>query len=92
MDYPDVFVDEALGFAVGILYWYGSSSPHTCFAVEIQKAGQLYEHGHFDHSRSNVHAVLEPKLWHRASDLCTTSANCSDECMWREGKNILTVK
>ena len=21
MDYPDVFVDEALGFAVGIMYW-----------------------------------------------------------------------
>ncbi len=21
MDYPDVFVDEALGFAVGICYW-----------------------------------------------------------------------
>lgn len=23
MDYPNVFVDEALGFAVGLLYWYG---------------------------------------------------------------------
>ena len=22
MDYPDVFVDEALGFAVGVMYWY----------------------------------------------------------------------
>ena len=22
MDYPAVFVDEALGFAVGIMYWY----------------------------------------------------------------------
>lgn len=21
MDYPDVFVDEALGFAVGVMYW-----------------------------------------------------------------------
>ena len=21
MDYPDVFVDEALGFAVGLMYW-----------------------------------------------------------------------
>ncbi|CAF9940438.1 MAG: Cationic amino acid transporter 2 [Alectoria fallacina] len=23
MDYPDVFVDEALGFAVGVMYWWG---------------------------------------------------------------------
>lgn len=22
MDYPDVFVDEAFGFAVGVSYWY----------------------------------------------------------------------
>ena len=21
MDYPDVFVDEALGYAVGLMYW-----------------------------------------------------------------------
>ena len=21
MDYPDVFVDEALGFTVGVMYW-----------------------------------------------------------------------
>ena len=23
MDFPGVFVDEALGFACGLLYWYG---------------------------------------------------------------------
>lgn len=29
MDYPDVFVDEALGFAVGVSYWYGGNHIRT---------------------------------------------------------------
>ena len=47
MDYPHVFVDEALGFAVGLLYWYGGHIALESFAAErLQKAGKL--HGHSD--------------------------------------------
>ena len=50
MDYPGVFVDEALGFAVGLLYWYGGHITLGIFAAERrQKVGELHEHGDTHH-------------------------------------------
>ena len=50
MDYPGVFVDEALGFAVGLLYWYGGYITLGSFAAERrQKVGELHEHGDTHH-------------------------------------------
>lgn len=31
MDYPDVFVDEALGFTVGIFYWEVAGTTYIYF-------------------------------------------------------------
>ena len=30
MDYPDVFVDESLGFTVGIFYWEVADFAYIC--------------------------------------------------------------
>ena len=50
MDYPGVFVDEALGFAVGLLYWYGGHITLGIFAAERrQKVGKLHEYGDTHH-------------------------------------------
>ena len=35
MDYPDVFVDEALGFAVGIMYWCDTSDARVGAGLEL---------------------------------------------------------
>lgn len=68
MDYPHTFVDEALGFAVGIIYWSVSISPRSLLEMmtgintdnrfrELQ-AGELHEHGHADHRCNDVYAIL----------------------------------
>ena len=50
MEYPGVFVDEALGFAVGLLYWYGGQITLESFAAKRrQKVGELHERSDAHH-------------------------------------------
>ena len=88
MDFPTVFVDPALGFAVGFMYWcVHQTYPTPCAVADLtDQAGELHEHGHSDNSSCNVHTVLGSWLWRCSSHIHIAPGNCLDECVWCAGK------
>ncbi|KAL8825690.1 MAG: hypothetical protein Q9170_007697 [Blastenia crenularia] len=80
IDFPHTFVDEALGFSVGIMYWSDCrGSPSGC-------VGKLHEYGDSNHSRGNVHTILEIGFHHACGDFHPPCGLGVNERMRCEGK------
>ena len=86
MDYPDVFVDEALGFATGLLYWYGQGAVDVQYTDHWHQGSELYEYGYINHSSCNVHTILGSRLGNSASNICAAFGHVLDECVRSKGK------